>query len=117
MPPGINMPVMDGLTLLARLREQRTEMRTIIVSAYGYMQNLRTATKRGAFDFVTKPADLDDPEIRRLSHQVDRAYAVARTVPGTSQDTAPSMGHFCRGLRNRVALRRSAQWPSRPCLW
>jgi adenylate cyclase len=59
----INMPVMDGLTLLARLREQRAEVRTIIVSAYGDMQNLRTAMNRGAFDFVTKPVDLHDLEI------------------------------------------------------
>ncbi len=59
----INMPVMDGLTLLARLREQRAEVRTIIVSAYGDMQNLRTAMNRGAFDFVTKPVDLNDLEI------------------------------------------------------
>jgi adenylate cyclase len=59
----INMPVMDGLTLLARLREQRNEVRTIIVSAYGDMANLRTAMNRGAFDFVTKPVDFGDLEI------------------------------------------------------
>ena len=59
----INMPVMDGLTLLARLREQRAEVRTIIVSAYGDMANLRTAMNRGAFDFVTKPVDFSDLEI------------------------------------------------------
>jgi adenylate cyclase len=59
----INMPVMDGLTLLARLREERKEVRTIIVSAYGDMENLRTAMNRGAFDFVTKPVDLNDLEI------------------------------------------------------
>jgi adenylate cyclase len=59
----INMPVMDGLTLLARLREQRNEVRTIIVSAYGDMGNLRTAMNRGAFDFVTKPVNFVDLEI------------------------------------------------------
>jgi len=59
----INMPVMDGLTLLARLREQRSAVRAIIVSAYGDMVNLRTAMNRGAFDFVTKPVDLNDLEI------------------------------------------------------
>ena len=59
----INMPVMDGLTLLARLREQRRQVHTIIVSAYGDMANLRTAMNRGAFDFVTKPVDLNDLEI------------------------------------------------------
>jgi adenylate cyclase len=59
----INMPVMDGLTLLARLREQQSAVRAIIVSAYGDMTNLRTAMNRGAFDFVTKPVDLADLEI------------------------------------------------------
>src|SRR5260370_17487086 len=59
----INMPVMDGLTLLARLREQQAPVRSIIVSAYGDMPNLRTAMNRGAFDFVTKPIDLNDLEI------------------------------------------------------
>lgn len=59
----INMPVMDGLTLLARLREQQAAVRAIIVSAYGDMANLRTAMNRGAFDFVTKPVDLNDLEI------------------------------------------------------
>ena len=59
----INMPVMDGLTLLARLRERQDKVRSIIVSAYGDMANLRTAMNRGAFDFVTKPVDLNDLEI------------------------------------------------------
>jgi adenylate cyclase len=59
----INMPVMDGLTLLGRLREQQSAVRAIIVSAYGDMTNLRTAMNRGAFDFVTKPVDLNDLEI------------------------------------------------------
>src|SRR5712692_3557391 len=59
----INMPVMDGLTLLARLRDEQTPVKAIIVSAYGDMANLRTAMNRGAFDFVTKPVDLNDLEI------------------------------------------------------
>ena len=59
----INMPVMDGLTLLSELRERQLEVQAIIVSAYGDMTNLRTAMNRGAFDFVTKPVDLNDLEI------------------------------------------------------
>ncbi len=59
----INMPVMDGLTLLARLRELQAPVRAIIVSAYGDMPNIRTAMNRGAFDFVTKPIDLVDLEV------------------------------------------------------
>ena len=59
----INMPVMDGLTLLNELRERQLAVQAIIVSAYGDMTNLRTAMNRGAFDFVTKPVDLGDLEI------------------------------------------------------
>src|SRR5213078_4254783 len=59
----INMPVMDGLTLLAELRERRSPARAVIVSAYGDMPNIRTAMNRGAFDFVTKPVDLNDLEV------------------------------------------------------
>src|SRR5947207_5396972 len=59
----INMPVMDGLTLLAELRARQSPVRAIVVSAYGDMANIRTAMNRGAFDFVTKPVDLNDLEI------------------------------------------------------
>ena len=57
------MPVMDGLTLLSELRARRSPARAVIVSAYGDMQNIRTAMNRGAFDFVTKPVDLTDLEV------------------------------------------------------
>ena len=56
----INMPEMDGLTLLGHLPELDRPMRTVIVSAYGDMDNIRTAMNRGAFDFVTKPIDFGD---------------------------------------------------------
>ena len=59
----INMPVMDGLTLLAELRARKSPVRAVIVSAYGDMPNIRTAMNRGAFDFVTKPVDLNDLEV------------------------------------------------------
>ncbi len=56
----INMPKMDGLTLLEHLSEISPVMKTIIVSAYGDMENIRVAMNRGAFDFVTKPINFDD---------------------------------------------------------
>ena len=59
----INMPVMDGLTLLSVLQERQSPVRAVIVSAYGDMANIRTAMNRGAFDFVTKPVDLKDLDI------------------------------------------------------
>ena len=59
----INMPVMDGLTLLTELHETSPVIKTVIVSAYGDMANIRTAMNRGAFDFVCKPVDFTDLEV------------------------------------------------------
>jgi adenylate cyclase len=59
----INMPVMDGLTLLSRLPEANPMVKAVVVSAYGDMQNIRTAMNRGAFDFVVKPVDFDDLDL------------------------------------------------------
>jgi sigma-B regulation protein RsbU (phosphoserine phosphatase) len=59
----INMPEMDGLTLLTRISELESPRKAIIVSAYGDMENIRTAMNRGAFDFLTKPIDFKDLEI------------------------------------------------------
>ena len=57
----INMPEMDGLTLLTKINEmQNPAMKCIMVSAYGDMGNIRQAMNNGAFDFATKPIDLDD---------------------------------------------------------
>jgi sigma-B regulation protein RsbU (phosphoserine phosphatase) len=59
----INMPVMDGLTLLSNLRQRHPMLRSVIISAYGDMSNIRMALNRGAFDFITKPIDFRDLEI------------------------------------------------------
>ena len=59
----INMPVMDGLTLLSQLANAHPNIRAVIVSAYGDMENIRTAMNRGAFDFVTKPIHFEDLEL------------------------------------------------------
>lgn len=59
----INMPEMDGLTLLTKLSEVNPLVKTVMVSAYGDMENIRKAMNRGAFDFVTKPVDFEDLEL------------------------------------------------------
>jgi sigma-B regulation protein RsbU (phosphoserine phosphatase) len=59
----INMPEMDGLTLLMKLNELNLLLKAVIVSAYGDMENIRTAMNRGAADFLTKPIDFNDMEI------------------------------------------------------
>ena len=58
----INMPVMDGLTLLSQIVDIDQDIQAVIVSAYGDMKNIRTAMNRGAFDFLTKPIDFNDLE-------------------------------------------------------
>lgn len=59
----INMPVMDGLTLLSRLSEANPMLKAVVVSAYGDMENIRTAMNRGAFDFICKPVDFADLDV------------------------------------------------------
>src|SRR5919199_5836419 len=59
----LNMPEMDGLTLLTKLNELNPIIKTIIISAYGDLEKIRAAMNRGAFDFLTKPLDLQDLEI------------------------------------------------------
>jgi class 3 adenylate cyclase len=59
----INMPEMDGLTLLTRLAEESPMIKAVMVSAYGDMDNIRVAMNRGAFDFITKPVNFEDLEL------------------------------------------------------
>ncbi|MDZ7646447.1 MAG: adenylate/guanylate cyclase domain-containing protein [Cytophagales bacterium] len=69
----INMPEMDGLTLLTKLSEQKSLLKSVIVSAYGDMENIRIAMNRGAFDFITKPINFEDLELtmeKTLKHVV-----------------------------------------------
>ena len=71
MLTDINMPRMDGLTLLSKVSEVSPDTLSIVVSVYGDMPNIRTAMNRGAFDFITKPIDFQDLRLtisRSLSH-------------------------------------------------
>ncbi len=67
----INMPEMDGLTLLSRLSKSSPLIKSVIVSAYGDMENIRSAMNRGAFDFITKPINFEDLSLtmeKTISH-------------------------------------------------
>jgi class 3 adenylate cyclase len=78
----INMPVMDGLTLLTHTHAEHPAMKTVIVSAYGDLGNLRTAMNRGAFDFVVKPVDFHDLEltIEKTAEQVRQLRDTLRAI-------------------------------------
>ncbi|MCE9186574.1 SpoIIE family protein phosphatase [Bacteroides fragilis] len=78
----INMPEMDGLTLLAKVNELKNPaMKCIVVSAYGDMDNIRSAMNKGAFDFATKPIDLDD-----LSRTIEKAIEQVRYIRESQQE-------------------------------
>ena len=90
----IRMPQMDGLTLLAHLNERYPLRRTIIISAYSDMANIRTAMNRGAFDFLTKPLDFKDLEltlkktirhVQQLLHEVNLDATDPKFTPFTAK--------------------------------
>jgi adenylate cyclase len=76
----INMPEMDGLTLLAKLSEVAPLVKAVMVSAYGDMDNIRTAMNRGAFDFVCKPVNFEDLELT-----IEKTLLHVRQVKDTLQ--------------------------------
>ena len=103
----INMPVMDGLTLLSELRTRQSPVRAIIVSAYGDMANIRTAMNRGAFDFVTKPVDLNDLELtmRKTLDEIARIREIDRRRAAAERARVNLSRYFSPNLVEMLADR------------
>ncbi len=101
----INMPGMDGLTLLSRLQTIPALLRTVIISAYGDMKNIRTAMNRGAFDFVTKPIDLDDLAltIARTLADLEALRDACRLRTEAERARANLARYFSPNLANHLA--------------
>src|SRR6476620_11193743 len=78
----INMPEMDGLTLLLKLNEISPVIKAVIVSAYGDMENIRAAMNRGAFDFICKPVNFEDLEltITKTIHHVEQIRETLQAI-------------------------------------
>ena len=88
---GINMPEVEGMTLLAKVNEMRNPaLKVIMVSAYGDMGNIRQAMNNGAFDFATKPIDLDDLSVTiekaidqiNYVHQMQKEHSQLESLKG-----------------------------------
>jgi adenylate cyclase len=101
----INMPVMDGLTLLAELRARAAAPKAIIISAYGDMANIRTAMNRGAFDFVTKPVDMNDLDItiRKTLDDIARLRELERRRAAAERARANLARYFSPNLVEMLA--------------
>ncbi|OCR02177.1 diguanylate cyclase [Oscillatoriales cyanobacterium USR001] len=76
----IQMPEMDGLTLLEKIKKFDPTLKTVVVSAYDELKNIRIAMNRGAFDFLTKPIDFNDLEIT-----INKTLAFVREVRENQQ--------------------------------
>jgi len=101
----INMPRMDGLSLLAKLQQMDEDLSTIIVSAYSDMANIRIAMNRGAYDFVTKPIDFPDLEatIVKTIHHVEALREAQRRQSAAEQARASLSRYFSPNLAERLA--------------
>ena len=86
----INMPEMDGLTLLEKLNEDSPLIKAVIVSAYGDMDNIRTAMNRGAFDFITKPVNFDDFEVT-LKKTISYVSQIRQTLQAIKENNILKM--------------------------
>jgi adenylate cyclase len=102
----INMPRMDGLSLLAKLQEADDKKSTVIVSAYGDMSNIRTAMNRGAFDFLTKPIDFADLEatIDKTLRHIEILREARRRQAEAERAHASLSRYFSPQLASRLAI-------------
>jgi len=93
----INMPVMDGLTLLGLLSGVNPMLKAIVVSAYDDMKNIRMAMNLGAFDFICKPVDFNDMDItveKTITHVKQLRHM--QYLTGTLNNIAYQQSHLLR---------------------
>lgn len=86
----INMPVMDGLALLSKIGELHPLKRTVMVSAYGDMENIRTAMNSGAFDFITKPVNFGDLETT-IEKTIKQVFQIKSTLKAIKENNILKM--------------------------
>ena len=105
----INMPEMDGLTLLNKLQEADQNLKTVVISAYGDMNNIRTAMNSGAFDFLTKPLNFEDLVIT-IHKTLDNVKQAQETLERLQQvqlqliqnEKMASLGQLVAGVAHEI---------------
>jgi len=96
----IKMPGMTGLELLKRFQEEKPNLLTVIMTAESTMKNAIEAMKQGAYDYITKPFDLDaldaiilkankatvvSDQVNLLKEELREHYQLDRNIIGNSQ--------------------------------
>jgi len=94
----LNMPGMSGLELCQRIAESRPDLPVVVITAFGNMDTAIAAIRAGAYDFITKPIDIEGvaltleraaqhrrlgDEVKRLRSVVER-HALADEIVGES---------------------------------
>ena len=97
----INMPEMDGLTFIERLKDLDPTIKAVVVSAYDDSTNIRAAMNRGAFDFITKPIDFHDLEIT-----INKSLEFVRDIKEKQQKLQHAQNQL---LQSNQALRESEE--------
>jgi two-component system, NtrC family, response regulator AtoC len=89
----VRLPRVDGLTLLRRLRKDAPDTDVILMTAYGDVSDAVAALKEGAYDYLTKPFDLDEllVQVRRIDGASPTSSSASSSRPGWS----------CRAARTR----------------
>ncbi|HEY9669683.1 MAG TPA: response regulator, partial [Coleofasciculaceae cyanobacterium] len=97
----INMPEMDGLTFIERLKDLDPTIKAVVVSAYDDSTNIRAAMNRGAFDFITKPIDFHDLEIT-----INKSLEFVRDIKEKQQKLQHAQNQL---IQSNQALRESEE--------
>ncbi|PSN11748.1 hypothetical protein C7271_24255 [filamentous cyanobacterium CCP5] len=103
----INMPDMDGLSLLSQIRQTYPLIKAVIVSAYGDMDNIRQAMNRGAFDFLCKPINFQELEIATY-RTLDYVHRL-KTELGSEREALRTQTEVVSSLRQQIAERQQAE--------
>jgi putative two-component system response regulator len=93
----INMPQLDGLSLLTELKKFNRPLRVIIVTAYGDMTNIRVAMNRNAFDFITKPIDFNDLEIT-----IEKTWSSIQEFKNTQNELKQSFARLRKNMDQTI---------------
>ncbi|BAB73980.1 response regulator [Anabaena sp. FACHB-709] len=104
----INMPEIDGLTLLSKIRDLNLDIKAVIVSAYEDLKNIRRAMNQGAFDFITKPIDFQELE-STMNRALEYVQEIKNKSSLVSSDQLPEVQSKEIYVNNQLVLEKQQE--------